>query len=172
MKMLLLSLLSLIAFNAMADSDYLDSKRLSQCGGRVQLRQAANGDLALKFSGNVNRDYCSKIRFVDVSSGRVIKGYEFEGTSYTLSNKMEKELGKDCAVEFQLTTRSGYVVESKQVVLKWWACWASHSQPSYPTYPSGRKTYEWSNKGNCKIMINGVYSGNNTPKSQEYLCRR
>jgi hypothetical protein len=38
MKMLLMSLLSLAAFNAMADSDYLDSARLYQCGGNVQLR--------------------------------------------------------------------------------------------------------------------------------------
>ena len=56
MKTLLLSLLSLVAFNAMADSSYLDSKRLSQCGGSVQLRQAVNGDLALNFTGNVNKE--------------------------------------------------------------------------------------------------------------------
>ena len=106
---------------------------------------------------------------MDVSSRRVIKGYEFEGTSYTLSNKMEKELGKDCAVEFQLTTASGYVVESKQVVLKWWACYASsRPQPSLPVpmpVPSKKSSpfsYELSGNGNCKIMLNGRYTKENT----------
>lgn len=171
MKMLLISLLSFMAVNAVADSYYMDSERLYQCGGEVELRQAANGDLALKFIGNVNKSYCSRVRFVDVTSRREIKSYNFEGSSYTLSKKMEQSLGSDCAVEFQLTTSSGYVVEKKAVVLKWWACYLSRPSYSTPSYPSyGRTTYEWSNNDNCKIMINGQYSGNNTPEHQEYLC--
>lgn len=171
MKMLLISLLSLFAANAFAASYYEDSARLDSCGGRVELRQAGNGDLALKFVG-VNQRYCTGLRFVDVSNNRTIKSYDFQGTSYTLSKKMEKELSKDCAVKYQITNYNGRVVESGRVALTWWSCYIS-PKPNYGGggYSSGGyRTYEWSNNGNCKIMINGVYSGNNTPQSQEYLC--
>ncbi|GEM_PF-3719866 len=172
MKMLLISLLSLAAVNVFGASRYLDSERLYQCGGSVELREAGNGDLALKFEGGIDKSYCSGLRFVDVTSGRVIKSYPFQGSSYTLSKRMESELGKDCAVEFQLTNGRGRVIERKQIVLGWWSCLVSRpSQPSYPSYPSyGRTTYEWSNNNNCKIMVDGVYTGRNTPEHQEYLC--
>ncbi len=172
MKMLLISLLSLAAVNVFGASRYLDSERLYQCGGSVELREAGNGDLALKFEGGIDKSYCSGLRFVDVTSGRVIKSYPFQGSSYTLSKRMESELGRDCAVEFQLTNGRGRVIERKQIVLGWWSCLVSRpSQPSYPSYPSyGRTTYEWSNNNNCKIMVDGVYTGRNTPEHQEYLC--
>lgn len=165
MKMFLMSLLSLFAVNAFAESYELDSRRLYSCGGEVELRQAPSGDLALKFKG-VNQRYCTKLKFVDVTSRRTIgKVYEFDGTSYTLSKKMENSLGSDCSVEFQLLNYNGSIAEKGRVKLSWWACYVSPKpQPTYPSpilVPSKKNSpfsYELSKQNNCKIMLNGQYT--------------
>lgn len=146
MKMLVISLMSMIAVSALAESRYLDSERLRGCGGQVELRQADNGDLALKFEGNLNRGNCQSLRFVDSSSGYVIKTYQFQGSSYTLSQSQKAHLSQDCRVEFQLLNGAGYVVDRKAVVLNWCA-------PAYVQKQNSIYSYALSGKGNCKLMI-------------------
>lgn len=174
MKALLFALISMVAVSALADSQFLDRERLNQCGGSVELRRAGNGDLALKFEGRIDRNFCDRLRFVDVSSGRVIRSYNFEGSSYTLSQSMRSSLSSDCSVEFQMLSPRGRVVERKQVTLGWWCAAA----PVIRHNPGagrggGYTTYEWSQNNNCKIMVNGRYTGNNTPEHlEEYYCGR
>lgn len=156
----------MLSVGAFADSYYQDSARLDSCGGRVELRQAGNGDLALKFVG-VNQRYCTNLRFVDVSNRKTIKSYPFEGTSYTLNKKMEKELGKDCAVEYQLSNYNGRVVDSGRVVLKWWACYRSPVVVAPVPLPAPKVSpysYAISGNGNCKVMKYGSYTNVNTSK--------
>lgn len=157
MKFFLISLLSLMALNAFAESALLDSANLHGCGGRVELRYAANGDLALKFVDNsysrFNANYCNGLQFIDASSGRVIKEYDVKGTSYTLSQKMRDSLSSDCRLTANFN--NGYrVTQGITVTLNWCA-------PVQPSYPRNPYSYELSKQGNCKLMINGVYSNVN-----------
>lgn len=153
MKMLLLSLLSLVAVNAFADSQLLDTARLYQCGGHVELNRAGNGDLALKFE-NVNKNYCTGLRFVDVTSGRVIKSYAFQGTSYTLSQSQRDSLSDDCRVQVQLLNAYGSVTDRVDVTLGWWC------SVSKPVKKSNPYSYDVSGGGNCKLNVNGSYVRN------------
>ena len=177
MKALLFVVISMVTASALADSQFLDREPLRTCGGSVELRRAANNDLALKFEGRIDRNFCDRLRFVDVSSGRVIKSYNFEGSSYTLSQSMRSSLSSDCSVEFQMLSPRGRVVERKQVTLGWWcASTPSVGRPGQGGHYGGgygRITYQWSQNNNCKIMRDGVYTGQNTEQHlEEYYCGR
>lgn len=139
------------SLNVFADSRFLDSKRMSDCGGRVELRQSENGDLALQFDG-LNTRRCDTLRFYDVSSGRTLKTYEIQGTSYTLSQTHREALSDDCRVGFTVSGR--YAKDDFNVVLNWCANRRVEHRAS-------RQSYQLSNSGNCKLMENGEYSGRN-----------
>jgi len=171
LKTMIGALILAASFSASADSMYLDSERMYSCGGSIQLREAYNGDLALVLRGN----QCSHLRFYDVTSGRTIKEYYVQGTSFTLSNSMLRSLSSDCRLGLTL---SGGGRERFEVVSGW--CrrnlftapvprydYDRHNRSDrYDRYDRGpRVTYEWSSKGNCKKMINGQFSGDLVPKS-------
>lgn len=139
---------------------------LNDCGGYITLNQSYNGDLSVQLSG-VNTARCYNLKVSDASSGRTIKSYRIEGTSYTLSKSMLSALGQDCRVNFDIG--GGYWSNDRfSVVVPFCSPTPSYPTP-YPTpYPSGRITYEWSNAGNCKKMVDGVYSGQNV---SDYYCR-
>ncbi|MBL7545968.1 MAG: hypothetical protein JNL11_19270 [Bdellovibrionaceae bacterium] len=169
MKILLVSLVSLLAgmaVPALADSQFLDRERLNTCGGSVELRRADNGDLALQLE-RIDKSYCPTLRFVDASSGRVIKSYRIEGSSYTLSQSQRAALSSDCSVEFQLLTRNGRVVERKAIVLGWWCSAQRPTQPDPISRPGKRNnpySYDISANENCKLNINGRYAQENVSK--------
>ena len=144
----------LFSFQASADSQYLDSARMYSCGGAVELRKASNGDLAIKFE-DLNTNRCWKLRFYDYSSGRTIQTYDIRGTSYTLSRDQRAHLSSDCKVGF---TVSGYTQENFTITLGWWGCMGGQ-QPGGGS--SSRYSFQYSNAGNCKLLINGVYSNRN-----------
>lgn len=160
--MKLMSILSamtlFVAFNASADSQYLDSARMSRCGGSVELRKADNGDLAIKFEG-LNTDRCWKLRFYDYTSGRTIKTYDIKGTSYTLSQDQRQHLSSDCKVGFSV---SGQTQDDFTITLGWWSCATGGGQTGGG---SSAYSYQWSNSGNCKVLVNGVYANRNASDS-------
>ncbi|OYZ12821.1 MAG: hypothetical protein B7Y39_18745 [Bdellovibrio sp. 28-41-41] len=158
MKTLLVSLLSLLAINAFADSQYLDSANLTGCGGRVELRYAENGDLALKFTDGFSASRCPNLRFVDASSNKLIKEYDVKGTSYTLSQKMRESLSSDCRLKAQFDNGL-YTTQYIVVKLNWCAPQQVAQKPANPY------SYELSGKSNCKLMINGNYSNKNVDDS-------
>jgi len=123
---------------------------LRECGGYITLNESANGDLAILLKEFGSR--CDRLVVTDHSSGKEIKRYDpIKGTSYTLSNKMLDSLSGDCRVNFSVsghTAKDGFFV--------------------YLTRPSCRKvlakspnSYQLSNNGNCKLLINSVYSQKN-----------
>jgi hypothetical protein len=161
MKLFFLSLVSLFAVNAFAESALLDADALRSCGGRVELRYAENGDLALKFTGAFNKYKCPNLRFLDASSGRVLKEYDVNGTSYTLSQKMRDSLSADCRLKAQFD--NGYYTTQFIVVKLNW-CVPVNAQPSYPKSPY---SYELSGSNNCKLMKYGQYTNQNV---EDFYC--
>lgn len=159
MKLLLVALLALAGLNtAFAGSKYLDDADLGQCtyqrDGRVELREAANGDLSIKFVG-LNTNRCGTLRFYDAYSDRTIKTYQIKGSSYTLSKQQAGELNKDCKVGFEVYTRGrGY--QAYTISLGW--C-SKYSKPKQKR--NNGWSYQWSNKRNCKLMKNGSYQNKN-----------
>ncbi len=127
---------------------------LSQCGGHIELRQADNGDLAIKLE-NVNTQRCPNFRVSDNTSGREIKSYELERSfntkaSYTLSKKMLSSLGTDCRVDFKISgswNADGFFVYLTN-------CY----DPGSGKKSNSDLSYELSNSRNCKLMKNGQYT--------------
>lgn len=105
-KLLMLLAVTIMAIgtSAFASSDFLDDANLSQCWGKIQLREAGNGDYSLKLK-KVQR--CSNVIVKD-SKGKVIKQYSMAKggkkapytATYTLSKKMIKaaQNGRDLTV--------------------------------------------------------------------------
>lgn len=145
---LAVAVLMLTSSAAFANSDRLDVKPLRDCGGSVELREADNGDLAIKLV-NLDTSRCDRLVFTDVSSRREIKAYDIRGTSYTLSKSMIESLSDDCRVNFRISGR--YRSDSFDIVTR---CRRAAN-------PSGERSYQLSNAGNCKLMINGQYSNQN-----------
>lgn len=134
-----------------------DPVYLNDCRGLVTLNKAFNGDLSIQLRG-LDTDRCDTLRVTDASSGRVIREYTIQGTSYTLSQDMLFSLSDDCRLNFSVSG-GFWRSDSFTVYIPW--C-SSRSYPRYPSpsYPrTGYVTYEWSNNGNCKKMIDGVFSG-------------
>jgi hypothetical protein len=152
----------LLSANAYAESQYLDSQSMSQCGGTVELRRADNDDLALKFTG-LNTSRCDTLRFYDADTGRTLKTYEIHGNSFTLSRSQRAALSNDCRVGFNVSGR--HAVDHFEVTLGWW-CELNH--PTDPMPPTMTQAFQLSNSGNCKLMVNGSYSGRNV--SGEYCA--
>jgi hypothetical protein len=129
---------------------------LHSCGGSVTLNEANNGDLSIQLH-NVNTYRCPRLEVRDASSGRMIRSYEIQGTSYTLSRQMLSSLNSDCRLNFSIEggawREDGFTV---------YIPWCSSHGGGW-----GRVTYEWSNNGNCKKMIDGQYSGQNVA---DYYC--
>lgn len=154
MKNFILSALLLVGISSFADSAYLDSAPMYTCGGTIQLRESDNGDLNVVFKGFQNRTYCTDLKFVDVSSGRTIKSYKFEGTSYTLSNSQEYSLGTDCRLGVQLTNQYAGTLEKFEIVLGY----CKRSSSSHSSQQSSRFSFDISGSGNCKLNIDGQYA--------------
>lgn len=151
----LLGVVALFAsVQSFADSRIGDIDRMYQCGGVVILSSAANGDLALKFEGRGNQ--CNHLRFFDVTSGRTLKSYQIQGSSYTLSKSMRDSLSSDCRVGF--TVSGPYARDTFNVVLPW--C-SSYPQPRPRPQPAHGYSYQLSNAGNCKLMKYGQYANLN-----------
>lgn len=148
-------LVLLVSMNSFADSRYLDSRYMSDCGGTVELRESDNGDLALKFTG-LDTWKCDRLRFYDVTSGRTLTTYDINGTSYTLSKSHRSSLSDDCRVGF--TVSGSYRRDDFNVVLNW--CSSSRGGGNnggrYNVY-----SYQLSRAGNCKLLVGGTYSGRN-----------
>jgi hypothetical protein len=157
MKLIFLSLVTLMSASAFGESQLLDAAALRGCGGKVELREAANGDLALKFMDNGYSKFseakCPNLRFVDASSNRTIKEYDVRGSSYTLSNKMRDSLSSDCTLKVQFDNGA---YTTQYITVKLTRC--SAQQPSYPKNPY---SYELSGRGNCKLMVNSAYANKN-----------
>ncbi|MBX9766579.1 MAG: hypothetical protein K2X47_04850 [Bdellovibrionales bacterium] len=156
---LALVIASAVSAGAVADSVVLDRENLYNCGGTIDLRQAYNGDLSLKIN-NLDTWACQTLRVYDYSSGRTLNSYNINSrdASYTLSKAQLSSLSSDCALGLEISgsRRS----DRKRVTLP-----NCRRGPSYPPY--GRITYEWSNKHNCKKMIDGQFSGELVP---DYFC--
>ncbi len=132
---------------------------LNNCQGKITLNQADNNALSIQLEG-VNTSRCSQLTVSDSSSKRVIKSYDIKGTSYTLSKEMLKDLSQDCQVDFRIHSQYGSSADRFIVYIPW--CRPS-SQSS--NSGSGLKSYQLSNNGNCKLMLNGNYSGSNVDSS-------
>lgn len=131
--------------------------RLYNCGGQITLNQADNGDLAVKLE-DVNTNTCSRLVVTDHTSGRIIREYDIRGSSYTLSNSMLSDLSDDCQVDFQVSHPSGY--RSDRFIVYYTRCVPHASRPNQQA-PRGTVGYQLSRNHNCKLMINGAYSGRN-----------
>jgi len=140
------------SLNAFADSIYLDREPMRDCGGTVTLRESDNGDLALKFEG-LRTDRCNNLRFYDVSSGATLKVYSIQGTSYTLSKEQRESLNSDCRLGF--TVSGSFRTDKFHVVLN--RCRVQRPQP-LPLPSRNNQSFQLSNKGNCKLLINGTFS--------------
>jgi hypothetical protein len=145
---------------------------LNDCRGSITLNQAADGDLSIQLR-NVDTDRCPFLTMNDASSGRLIKTYEIQGTSYTLSKQMLASLSQDCRLNFNVSG-SFWSSDNFVVYIPWCVPQGNYGRSEYPhssEYPRSsdysRVTYEWSNNGNCKKMVNGSYSGENVSES---LC--
>lgn len=106
----------------------------------------------------------------DASSGRIIRSYYIQGTSYTLSREMLRSLSSDCRLNFNIGggfwSNDGFSVYIPWCVPSYNGGYHGGYDPyPYNPRPYGRVTYEWSNAGNCKRMIDGVYSGQNVDDS-------
>jgi hypothetical protein len=145
-----------ISTAAVADSVFLDREPLYGCGGTIDLRQAYNGDLSIKFN-NLDLWACQTLKVYDSSSGRTLNSYTLSSpdASYTLSKNQLESLSDDCSLGLRISGSRRH--DKKKVQLR--GCRPGPSYPS-PRPPYG-VTYEWSNVGNCKKMINGQYSGEN-----------
>ncbi len=147
----------LTTVNVFAGSRFLDRDPLRTCGGHVELSEAANGDLALKFE-NLNTNNCDTLRFYDVTSGRTLQTYDIRGTSYTLSKSQRSALSSDCRVGF---TVSGYRGNDDfNVTLGWW-CEVFGGGQTGGHNGGSNQSFQLSGAGNCKLLINGVYANRN-----------
>ncbi len=126
---------------------------LNYCGGKITLNEAGNGDLSIQLEG-VNTNRCGQLTVSDNSSRRTIKSYDIQGTSYTLSKKMLESLSDDCQVNFRI--HSSYNSDGFIVYIPW--CRPNSGGGSSH---NGIVSYQLSNNDNCKLMINGNYSGKN-----------
>lgn len=164
MKSLLVSLITMVAVSAFAESKFLDRADLTGCGGDVELRLAENGDVALKFgpsqTNRYGRDFrpasCPNLRFVDASSGKLIKEYPVKGTSYTLSKKMTESLETDCRLKVKFDNGA---VTTQHILVYIPGCRPVQQAKVYPKNPY---SYSISGNGNCKIYKNNVYTNQNT----------
>jgi hypothetical protein len=166
--------MNLFAATVKADSNQLDTERLNECGGQVELRESSNGDLSLKFE-NLYEGVCNKVTFYDYSSKKQIKSYsniELSGQTYTLSKSQRESLSNDCQLGVSVEGVMGHSFFERtrqdqfKVVVP--SCLRSHGWHSGKTQGNRRVSYEWSSKHNCKKMINGEYSGKNVADS---YCR-
>lgn len=77
-----------VAINASAKSKLLKTFKLNSCGGNLELREAANSNLAIVFKKNndgVNK--CDQLQFIDVNKAEIISSYQLsKGWAYTLSS--------------------------------------------------------------------------------------
>lgn len=156
-KLIALSLL-MITTSAFAQRSEQLGRRvyLNDCGGYVTLNESSNGDLSIQLH-NVDTYRCYRFEVSDASSGRVIRSYNIQGTSYTLSREMLRSLSTDCRLNFEIGGRS-WSNDSFFVYVPW--CSRGPGGGYWdPGFGYGRITYEWSNAGNCKKMIDGVFSG-------------
>lgn len=152
-KMIAVAML-FVSTSAFAYTIQLDrAVSLNDCGGYVTLNESSNGDLSIQFRG-LDTYRCDTLRVTDASSGRLIRQYDIQGSSYTLSREMLYSLSDDCRLNF--TVRGSYwTSDSFTVYIPW--CSRSSRIPEYPR--TGYISYEWSNNGNCKKMVNGEFSG-------------
>ncbi|MBX9768422.1 MAG: hypothetical protein K2X47_14205 [Bdellovibrionales bacterium] len=129
-------------------------------------------NLHLNFK-NLDLNKCNRLRIFDASSGRTINSYDMSRAgndpSYTLSRVQIGALVSDCNLGFTVSGYGSYP-ETRYVRIGW--CAPVYTYPTYPTYPSyDYVTYEWSQTGHCKKMVNGQYSGYNVPDYQaERYC--
>ena len=111
MKLIVL-LLGLVSLSAFSQSRYVDSARLYNCNGSIQLRESYN-QTHLKF---INVENCSNVILKTSKYGRVINSYKLTkadsiapyNVTYTLSNKVRAELNRDGRVYIVVKSNSGY----------------------------------------------------------------
>jgi len=172
--------LNLLALNTNAASQYLDSAWLSNCGGKIELRQSPNEDLNLI----VETAICNKMKVYDYSSGRTLNNYEINSNkqSFTLSQSQLKSLSQDCKLGIKVKRESyGRTLLQDEIIVELpqlcsWNIIGEILFPGYnpgynPYQPAPRRpvvTYEWSRNHNCKKMINGEYSNENV---DDWYCR-
>lgn len=125
---------------------------LNYCNGRITLNEAPNGDLSVQ----IEKGRCNALVVTDHTSGKVIKEYSIQGSSYTLSKNMLSALGSDCRVNFQV--HDGRSSDRFFVYIP--SC-----RPAGGGAVNGKKSYQLSGKRNCKLMVNGAYSGQNVDDS-------
>lgn len=125
-KALFVSVLGLSSF-AMASSWELDDATLHSCGGAIELRESANGDLHL----DISSEQCKTV-VVQLRNGHD-KEYKLQGEqgsyhgNYTLSKQMIAEMRSG----FYVVVRSNSGAHSDTVRVS-----SGYQQPSYPTYPT------------------------------------
>jgi len=160
--------LSLLTMNAKAESVLLDSAKLNECGGWAELKESLNGDLSVAITNTA----CSSLKFFDYSSKRVIKSYSLlNGQTFTLSKDQRESLSDDCRLGIQVSGRvydaifGGYTLAQDQLTIEVPSCLKAKKKKSTRTAKYGYY-YEWSNKGNCKLMHNGEF----IKLVSEYYC--
>ncbi|MEQ1877489.1 MAG: hypothetical protein ABL958_12655 [Bdellovibrionia bacterium] len=156
----------LASFNASADSLFQDGEILHQCGGVVQLRKSDNGDLAVKLI-NVNLERCNELTFWDVTSGKQVKTYPIPSntSAFTLSQEMRSSLSGDCALTFAVRggEPNGRWNQDTFNIIPSRLGWCSPS----PVKPKvSNLSYQLSNNGNCKVMVNGDFSNRFAPSPE------
>jgi hypothetical protein len=148
---------SLGTVNVRAESpDVTDGDRLQSCGG-VVLTQVSDGRISLKFKNHVSPS-CTSLSFYDYSSGKLIKQYttdDLSGKTYTLSNDQMAAISSDCKINWKIQSWNGRVVENFVTTIT--GCRTNKRSTAPSVYPGWGVSFEWSNKGNCKLMQNGQF---------------
>jgi hypothetical protein len=126
MKSLLIALsLSVMSFSSFADSILVDSARLQNCGGEVQLRSSIDGQgverYALKFIG-VQK--CSNIELASGKSYKLTQDGQFQDRSFTLSNESVQMARYGLGVN--VTSNSGSTSDNVLVQIR-----TAQPQPEY-----------------------------------------
>jgi len=171
MKVLLL-LCSLVVSQAFADSKFVDSASLYDCGGRVELRESKD-NLHLKFE---DVRYCDTLT-VQTDWGTTLETYSFKkggerapySPSYTLSNDMWRALGTGNLV---LKVRGGWWTQDRVILRA--NPWDKPGQPGNPGQCGGHSKHftGWglTNTCKCAYYVNGQFQRHANPR-EEYKCK-
>lgn len=145
-----------------AAPEYLGDASLGDCttsrSGRIEAQRADNGDINILLK-DLNTSLCNKITFFDVSSKKAIDSHTVRGSSYTLSKRHLESLTGDCQIGIQLSGPYD-TFETYTYNMSRWECQKANPPISKPPKKSAF-SYQLSNKGNCKILKNGVYTEEN-----------